>query len=93
MIIEGSFYRLTPLNDHSPHFDLELLYKVGGKNPRSEFKIAGYGYNLDHAIKAIIRYAVNQHFGDQVVTLKQYLDEYRKAAEDIKRSIQDKIDL
>ena len=87
MIIEGPFYRLTPLNDHSPHFDLELLYDIGGKNPRKEFKVAGYAYNLDSAIKAIIRYATSKKLGNQVVTLKQYLDEFKSISEEIRQSI------
>lgn len=31
MVIEGPFYRLTPINDSSPRFDLELLCDIGGK--------------------------------------------------------------
>lgn len=31
MVIEGPFYRLTPISESSPRFDLELLYDIGGK--------------------------------------------------------------
>ena len=41
MEIVGDFYKLTPVNEHSTKFDLELLYEIGGKNPRKEFKNAG----------------------------------------------------
>jgi hypothetical protein len=87
MIIEGEFYRLTPVNEHSIMFDLELLYDIGGKNPRQEFKIAGYGYRLDSAIKTIIAYRINKKFKESTLTLKQYLDEFKKISEEIKQEI------
>jgi len=72
MIIEGSFYRLTPVNDSSLRFDLELLYDIGGKNPRKEFKTEGYGYTLETALKKCCSYAINRKFGkDEVITLKR----------------------
>ena len=40
MIIEGKDFRLTPVSETSPMFDLELLYTVRpkGKEARQEFK-------------------------------------------------------
>lgn len=88
MIIEGSFYRLTPISDSSPRFDLELLYDIKGKNPRSEFKVEGYGYPLEIALEHCIHYAVNKKFEkDEVVTLSNYLDEFKKAKKEIKLEI------
>lgn len=88
MIIEGSFYKLTPISDSSPRFDLELLYDIGGKNPRKEFKVEGYGYPLYAAIERCCHYAVSKKFDKtEVITLKQYLDEYKKAKEEIKSEI------
>jgi len=88
MIIEGTFYRLTPLNDHSLMFDLELLYKISGKNPRDEFKIAGYGMPLNSCIKAITAHAVyNKYNKSEIITLKQYLLEVKKVYEEIKKEI------
>lgn len=88
MIIEGSFYRLTPINDSSPCFDLELLYDIGGKNPRKEFKVEGYGYPLDAAIERCQHYAARKKFGkDEIITLGQYLDGFKKAKEEIKLEI------
>lgn len=83
MIIEGSFYRLTPINDSSPLFDLELLYDIGGKNPRKEFKIEGYGYPLEAAIVKCCNYAVNKKFKDEVISLKKYLDEFKAYKKEI----------
>lgn len=88
MIIEGPFYRLTPINDSSLYFDLELLYDIGGKNPRKEFKIAGYGLVLEYAIRKCIHYAARKKFEkDEVITLKRYLDEFKKAKEEIEYQI------
>lgn len=88
MVIEGPFYRLTPVSDSSPFFDLELLYDIGGKNPRKEFKIEGYGYPLEVAIDRCCRYAASKKFDkEEVVTLKQYLDEFKKATKEIRSQI------
>lgn len=84
MIIEGSFYKLIPINESSPRFDLELLYDIGGKNPRKEFQIEGYGYPLETAIDRCIHYAVRKKFDkDEIITLKRYIDEYKKEKKSI----------
>lgn len=88
MIIEGPFYKITPVNDSSPFFDLELLYDIGGKNPRKEFKIEGYGYTLETAIDRCCRYAVSKKYDkEEIITLKQYIDEYKKAFKEIKSEL------
>lgn len=74
--IEGEFYRLTPISDSSPRFDLELLYDIKGKNPRSEFKVEGYGYPLEVALNRICHYATRKNLKKEVVTLKEYIEEY-----------------
>ena len=86
MIIQGEFYQLTPVNEHSLQWDLKLLYKIGGKNPREEYKDAGYGLTLENAIKKCIQYALNQRF--EVLSLKEYLDEFKKLQEEIKLQLQ-----
>jgi hypothetical protein len=78
--IEGSFYKLTPVNEASNRFDLELLYDVGGKNPRQEFKIEGYGYPLEVAMERIIHYAIRKKHPD-TITLKEYLNEFIREKE------------
>jgi hypothetical protein len=89
MKIEGEFYRLTPIDNSSSRYDLELLYTVGGKNPRKEFKIEGYGYPLEVALQRIINYATRQKFDDNaVVSLKDYLDVYRETAKSISKAIE-----
>lgn len=89
MTIEGPFYRLTPISESSPRFDLELLYDIGGKNPRKEFKVEGYGYPLEAALERCCRFAVSKKFDkDEILTLKQYIDEFKKAKEDIRHELQ-----
>ena len=87
MVIEGSFYRITPVNDTGNFFDLELLYDVGGKNPRQEFKNAGYGRSLESTIDAIIRYGITKKFKDEIITLKQYLQEYKLLNKQLRNEI------
>lgn len=86
MVIQGEFFQLTPVNEHSLQWDLKLLYKIGGKNPREEYKDAGYGLTLENAIKKCIQYALNQRF--EVLSLKEYLDEFKRLQEEIKSQLQ-----
>ena len=88
MVIQGEFFQLTPVNEHSLLWDLKLLYKVGGKNPREEYKEAGYGLTLDSALKKCINYAINQNF--EVLSLKEYLDEFKRLTTEIGLQIQGK---
>ena len=81
MVIQGEFFQLTSVSEHSLLWDLKLLYKIGGKNPREEYKEAGYGLTLDTAIKKCINYALNQIF--DVLSLKEYLDEFRNLQNEI----------
>lgn len=84
--IEGKFYRITPIDDNSKFFDLELLYKIKGKNPREEFKVAAYGIPIESALERIISFAVNQKL-EGVITIKQYLDEYKQQREQFRKEI------
>ena len=79
MIIQGNFYRIEPISDTSPLWDLYLLRKVNSKiNPREEFQLEGYGMPLDSAIGRIIRYAINSKYGkDEITTLKEYLNVFK----------------
>lgn len=88
MVIQGEFFQLTPVSEHSLLWDLKLLYKVGGKNPREEYKEAGYGLTLDSALKKCINYAINQNF--EVLSLKEYLDEFKRLTTEIGLQIQGK---
>lgn len=86
MIIQGEFFKITPVSEHSLHYDLELLYEVKGKNPRQEYKNAGYGMPLETAIRKCIQYALSQKF--EVLTLQEYLDEFKKIQKDLGFQIQ-----
>ena len=81
MVIQGEFYQLIPVNEHSLLFDLKLLYKVRGKNPRDEYKDAGYGLSLESALKKCVQYAISNKF--EVLSLKEYLEEFRNISNEI----------
>ena len=89
MIIQGNFYRIEPINDTSPLWDLYLLKKVNSKtNPREEFQLEGYGMPLDSAIGRIIRYAINSKYGkDEITTLKEYLNVFKQIKEEIYKEV------
>ena len=89
MIIQGNFYRIEPINDTSPLWDLYLLRKVNSKtNPREEFQLEGYGIPLDSAIGRIIRYAINSKYGkDEITTLKEYLNVFKQIKEEIYKEV------
>nr|DAG87694.1 MAG TPA: hypothetical protein [Crassvirales sp.] len=89
MIIQGSFYRIEPINDTSPLWDLYLLRKIKSKtNPREEFQLEGYGMPLDSAIGRIIRYAINSKYGlDEITTLKEYLNVFKQIQEEIYKEV------
>lgn len=89
MIIQGNFYRIEPINDNSPLWDLYLLRKVNSKtNPREEFQLEGYGMPLDSAIGRIIRYAINSKYRkDEITTLKEYLNVFKQIKEEIYKEV------
>lgn len=87
MIIQGTIYRLTPINEHSPRYDLELLHDIGGKNPRQEFKAIAYGVSLEGALERAILFATNKRLGEEVVNLKQFLNVYKEESDKIRREL------
>lgn len=86
MVIEEKDFRLTPVNDSSPVFDLELLYTVNpkGKDPRQEFKIAAYGISLNHAIKKIAQYRVNCRHKEEAINLLTYFKEFKEELDSLR---------
>lgn len=86
MVIEEKDFKLTPVGDESPFFDLELLYKISprGKESRYEFKNAGYGLTLFTAMKKIIHYRICKKHIDEAINLKTYFEEYQKELQDLK---------
>lgn len=87
MIIEEKDFRLIPISDDSPIFDLELLYTIRpkGKEPRQEFKNAAYGINLESAIKKIVQYKVASKHKDEAITLSTYLSEFKQELDTIRK--------
>lgn len=83
-IIEKDF-KLTPIDDSSPFFDLELLYTVKprGGEARTEFRNAGYGLTLKTAIKKIVHYKVCNNHRDEAIELKTYFNEYKKELDEL----------
>lgn len=84
-IVEKDF-KLTPVSDDCPMFDVELLYvvKPRGGEPRLEFKNAGYGLPLESAIKKICHYRVACKHRDEAIKLQDYLKEYKKELDELK---------
>lgn len=77
-MIEDYDYKLTPINDASPLFDLELLRIInkGKENQREEFKVEAYGIPLHAALKRIISYRILK--GDEIISLAEYLKLYNE---------------
>lgn len=88
MIIQGEFYRLTPINEHSPKYDLELLHDIGGKNPRQEFKVVAYGVPLERALESTILFATNKKLGEKVVSLKEFLNAYKEESNKVRKELE-----
>lgn len=79
MTIEGTFYKLIPIDDNSPFFDLSLLKTIKSKtNPREEWQIVAYGITIDTAIRRIINYAINSKYQDEAITFEEYLNAYNR---------------
>lgn len=91
MTIEEKFFKLKPIDECTPLFDLELLYQIkprGGES-RMEFKNAGYGLTLNTAIRKIAHYCVQQKHGDAAIKLKEYFLDFKTAIDDITRFIRE----
>ena len=86
MVIEEEDFKLTPINDSSVNFDLELLCKVQprGKEARMEFKNVAYGISLDHAVHRIAQYRVNQKHQNEAITLLTYFKEFKEELDSLK---------
>ena len=82
MVIEEKDFRLTPVSDSCPKYDLELLYKVQpkGKEARLEFKNVAYGIGLEYAIKKIAHYRVCC----KPIRLLTYFEEFKEELDSLK---------
>jgi len=85
MVIEEEDFRLTSVNEHSIHFDLELLYivKPRGGELRREFKNVAYALPLDAALKKVAQYRINQKHSE-ALKLNEYLNEFKEEIESLK---------
>lgn len=83
MTIEEADFRLIPIDDSTPRFDLELLYKVKPRNgeERMEFKNVAYGVQLDAAIRRIAQYRINNKEGESSISLEKYFSEFKQEIE------------
>ena len=87
-IVEKDF-KLKPISEDCPMFDLGLLYvvKPRGGEARLEFKNAGYGMSMENAIKKIAHYRVCSNHRDEAIRIKTYFGEYKKELDDLKKFI------
>ena len=95
MIIEEQDFKLTPVDDASKIFDLELLYTVNKakSNERTEFRSEGYGLRLNTAIEKIIMYRIsNKYPKEEIISLKTFLEEYKEENKKIKGLCQESIE-
>ena len=85
-IVEKDF-KLKPISEDCPMFDLELLYvvKPRGGESRLEFRNAGYGMSMESAIKKVAHYRVCCNHKDEAIKIKTYFEEYKKELDDLKK--------
>lgn len=91
MIIKEEDFMLKPAQ--GAFFDLyywkESKDKAG--NDTSDYKIASYGISIPVAIKCIAAHRLNKKFKtDTVLTLKEYIKEWRESIEYIKQLFDEK---
>lgn len=86
MEIAEKDFKLKPVSDDCPQFDLEFLYvvKPRGGEARLEFKNAGYGMSMESAIKRIAHYRVSCKHREEAIRIKTYFEEYKKELDDLK---------
>lgn len=86
MTIEESDFRLTPINDSSPFFDLELLDTIRpkGKEARQEFKNAAYGIKLETALRMIAHRRICNKYPNDSISMQTYLDEFKEEIKSLK---------
>ena len=89
MTLVGTDYRLTPISDHSPFFDVEVLAMVApkGKEKREEWKNIGYGMTFEHALKAISFYKINKLHKDEDISIKTYINDFRRLSKSLEKAI------
>ena len=86
MKIEEKDFKLIPIDDSSPFFDLEVLYTVnkGKTNERQEFRNAAYGIPLESALQRIAQYRISKKFDEESIGIATYLNTYKDIIKEIK---------
>lgn len=86
MLIAEEDFKLIPISDSDPKYDLELLYKIQpkGKEARLEFKNVAYGIGLEHAIKKIAHYRVCCKHNEEAIKLLTYFKEFKEELDSLK---------
>lgn len=86
MEIREDDFILTPVNDTSPFFDLEVLKIVnkGKSNEKKEFQNVAYGISLESAIQRIAQYRIAKKFEESSIKMATYLNAYRDIIKEIK---------
>ncbi len=91
MTIREDDFILTPINDSSPMYDLELLYTVRpkGKESREEFKNAGYGLTLYNAVQKIANFRVRNKHKEEAIKLVTYIKELKDELNKLRKYLGD----
>ena len=91
MTIEEKDFKIIPVSDDSPFFDVELLYVVKSRNGenRLEFKNSGYGLPLEAALRKVAHYKVACKHRDEAIKLKTYVEEYKQATQELLNLLKD----
>lgn len=87
MVIEEEDFRLVPVSETSPMFDLELLYtiKPKGKEERKEFKVVAYGLSLETALKKVAHYRTYCKYTDKAIQIITYLNAFQEELNKLKQ--------
>lgn len=77
-------FTLVPPNESIDRFDLYEEYQGLKKGKiTTKRRCIGWAMTLESCIGTIIHMNVAETFEDETITLKQYVDEYKKIKEDI----------
>lgn len=82
-------FSLEPPADASDRFDL-FCYSPGKTRegePKTVRKRIGYAMTLESCADTIIKLTAKDRLGDNEVSLKQYIEEYRQLKEEVKQML------
>lgn len=79
MTIKEQDFRLIPISDSTPVFNLEF------KNNKQEFKTEAYGISIEYAVKKIAHHRVCNNHADEAISLCTYFKEFQTELNSIKQ--------